>query len=62
MDLSEIEPVKSDGSKMDPHRVTLNQSLNAVTVTQSVVHKVIGAGMQVNLYSPEWTKLLKSLC
>ena len=52
MDLSEIEPVKSDGSKMDPHRVTLNQSLNAVTVTHTVVvHK--GAGMQVNLYSPE---------
>ena len=59
MNLSEIEPVKSDGSKMVPHRVTLNQSLNAVTVTHSVVHK--GAGMQVNLYSPEWTKLLKSL-
>ena len=61
MNLSEIEPVKSDGSKMVPHRVTLNQSLNAVTVTHTVVvHK--DAGMQVNLYSTECTKLLKSLC
>ena len=53
MDLSEIVPVNSDASKMDPHRLTLNQSLNAVTVTHTVVVHKGAASMQVNLYSPE---------